>query len=435
MKENDSMNKETNLEQNTSVNHKRKIWIISGIAMTVIICITVAIYLYIDGTQNNVTNLLNKGDIVGVSKLYEKKYANAGFEKQQEFLGYIYLFMSQKYDEYNDEKISYNQVNSLYEQIQHNVIEANEIQNVGKPMTNFKNEIQSLKESKDAYFTGVNCVSNKDYENAIEQFSRVSQVDNNYSKAQSKSAEAKNTWKNESLNYIDEKTAGFEYEEALNILKKLSHYFPNDSIISDKIYSVNSLAIDKAIEQAEADFNATGYQKSIDDIQTALRLVGDSDRLNAELEKYSAYIPAEIYNMECTERSNKRVSKSKISYDNTNQTHINAFSAYHRSFGDENQYEVYPLLGKYDTLTFEVYRNNNEYTKKTDEASGINIYGDGMLLKSITVDKNFSPQNYSLDISDVQRLKIEFDSAGSDASKWTYSLPGEIANIIAKKTR
>ena len=418
---------------NQSSQKKKTAAIISGIAAVVIVCIVVVVFIYINATQNDLTGLLNKGDIAAVSNLYREKYAS-GIDKQQEFMNEIYTFMSQKYDEYNNEKISYESVSLLYEQIHRDIVEANGIQGVMK-LSDYEHNIENLKASKDAYCAGTNNLKQKDYANAIQQYSQVIQADTNYSKAQAESEQAKSTWKSVALTEADTKISSGDYEGAIRDLQALTKYFPTETTITDKIAQIVNLVIENSIKQAENDFSNNGYQTSINDIQEAIRIVGANSQLNAELEKYQAYIPVEIYSMECSERSRKRINKSEIDNDNTNVSHEKALSAYHRSVGDENQYEVYPLLGKYDTLTFEAYRNNDDSTKTSDETSGINIYGDDVLLKEITIDKNFMPQNFSINISGVQKLKIEFDSKGTDASKWLDRLPGNIANVVVFKTQ
>lgn len=424
-----------NLNAKRTSKKRKTAAIISGIAAIVTVCIVVAVFIYINAIQNDLTGLLNKGDIAAVSNLYREKYAS-GIDKQQEFMNEIYTFMSQKYDEYNNEKISYESASLLYEQIHRDIVEANGIQGVMK-LSDYEHNIENLKASKDAYYAGTNNLKQKDYANAIQQYSQVIQADTNYSKAQSESEQAKSTWKSEALAEADTKVSSGDYEGAISDLQAMTKYFPTETSITDKIAQIVNIVVENSIKQAESDFSNNGYQTSINDIQKAIQIVGDNAQLNSVLEKYQAYIPVKITDIECSERSKNRFSKSITGTDNTNDTHDNVIYAYHHGFGkdDGNQYEVYPLMGKYDTLTFEAFRNNSEKTKTSDETISINIYGDDILIKQITIDKSFMPQQYSLDIIGVQKLKIEFDSAPIDAFYWSDVLPGCIANVVVAKTQ
>ena len=98
-----------------------------------------------------------------------------------------------------------------------------------------------------------------------------------------------------------------------------------------------------------------------------------------------------------------------------------------------NQFAVYPLLGKYDTLTFEAYKNN--YDKSNVDDITIKIYGDGTELKSVNINKDVMPATYTVDITNVQKLKIEFVSKNKTVANESGKLPGELANVIVSKTK
>ena len=215
---------------------------------------------------------------------------------------------------------------------------------------------------------------------------------------------------------------------------KEENYFTDDSTFSSKITEVKNNVKNTALSEAESAFSTEGYQKSITIIETAISFCGENEELTNALNKYKAYVPVNIVDIDPSETSrNNKVEKGETGVDNTNQTHKKNLYAFHRLYSQDDAYAVYPLMGKYDTLTFEAYRSN--YDTSTDESITIKIFGDNTELQSIVIDKGFNPNQYSIDISGVQKLKIVFESYDTNVFKQFDKLPGELANVIVSKTK
>ena len=100
-----------------------------------------------------------------------------------------------------------------------------------------------------------------------------------------------------------------------------------------------------ALSEAESAFSTEGYQKSITIIETAISFCGENEELTNALNKYKAYVPVNIVDIDPSETSrNNKVEKGETGVDNTNQTHKKNLYAFHRLYSQDDAYAVYPLM-------------------------------------------------------------------------------------------
>ena len=427
---------ENHIAQHIDSNYKhKKTKYIICVVITVIVIFSILISMfYVHAykcSDKYIFKQLDNRNVLSISSVYQRHYSKTQ-DLQEEFLEILYDYLFINISKFDNEEITYDVAKENYNIVQ-DVVEYNHMQ--GAMIGKYLNTLEGLKESKYAYQNGLTSFKEEEYDVAIGYFEDVISQDKNYSDAQNKIAESKSKLKEKTLVQADELIKSGKYADAIKVVEDVLKFCPNDTELTNKISEIKNVAVQNTISDAQNSFIDEGYQAAINTVDKAINEVGDSDTLNEEREKYQAYIPVALTDIECSERSKKHFSVRESGTDNTNNTHKNTIYVYHHGYGDDNQYEVYPLMGKYDTLTFEAFRNNHEKTKTSDETISINIYGDDILLKKITIDKNFMPQQDSLDISGVQKLKVEFESASTDASKWTDVLPGCIANMVVSKTK
>ena len=158
-------------------------------------------------------------------------------------------------------------------------------------------------------------------------------------------SEAKSAYKQQLMSQADEKINSKDYSGALEILEKGENYFTDDSTFSSKITEVKNNVKNTALSEAESAFSTEGYQKSITIIETAISFCGENEELTNALNKYKAYVPVNIVDIDPSETSrNNKVEKGETGVDNTNQTHKKNLYAFHRLYSQDDAYAVYPLM-------------------------------------------------------------------------------------------
>lgn len=304
--------------------------------------------------------------------------------------------------------------------------------------------VEIAKEAKEKYQKGVAYLEQGKYKEAVEEFEELVQNVKRYPGGLEKLEEARAGYRQYILTESEKLMSQNNYQDAISLLKDGRDYFTDNSEFITKLSEITKTVTDRAISDAQNDFSNSGYEKAISDIEDAISIVGKNTELTDALEKYKEYIPVNICDMTPTNKSNREaIQHSENGTDNKGGSHKNVLYSLHHSTDHKSEWAIYSLDKKYDTLTFEAYRNNSKYTSflkdnqdlYADETIRINIYGDNAILQTITIDKSFAPQSYTLNITDVQNLKIEFESGGTDASQWWNSLPGEIANVVVAKTK
>lgn len=380
--------------------------------------------------------LLDDGNVSKISELYVSNYSKNA-NKQSDFIDKIDTYAESNFNEYVNDSISYDELMRKYNTIQ-SVYDRFSI-NDSEFESNMKSA-DSVKELKELYQKGVAYLEQQDYTKAIDTFTKLLQKSKQYPNGLDKLNEAKSAYKQQLMSLADEKIASQDYSGALTILSGASEYFENDADFSSKINDIKNLVKDSALSEAESAFASDGHEKSEAIIENAISISGESDDLNSALSKYKSYEPVNLYDIEPTETSGgadaNSILKTATSTDNTNQPHEKVMYAYYNGSKYDahvNQFAVYPLLGKYDTLTFEAYKNN--YDKSNVDDITIKIYGDGTELKSVNINKDVMPATYTVDITNVQKLKIEFVSKNKTVANESGKLPGELANVIVSKTK
>lgn len=407
----------------------KKVIIPASICAVLIIALCIGISV-MHNSDSYLYGLLDDGNVSKISELYVSNYSKNA-NKQSDFIDKIDTYAELRLSEYTDDSISYDDLMRKYNTIQ-NIYDRFSIQD-----SNFESKLKtvdSIKELKTLYEKGVAYLNQQNYTDAIDTFEELLDKSKNYPNALDKLNQAKDAYKQQLMTQADEKIKSNDYSGALEILEKGEEYFDNDTTFTSKIAEVKNNVKNTALSEAENAFSTDGYQKAITIIETAISIVGENDDLTNALNKYNAYVPVNVADIEPSETSkNNKVEKGETGTDNTNQTHKKNLYAFHRLYSQDDAYAVYPLMGKYDTLTFEAYRNN--YNTSTDESITIRIFGDNTELQSIVIDKAFVPNQYHIDISGIQKLKIVFESYDTNMFKQFDKLPGELANVVVSKTK
>ncbi|MDL2288198.1 NPCBM/NEW2 domain-containing protein [Oscillospiraceae bacterium OttesenSCG-928-F05] len=91
----------------------------------------------------------------------------------------------------------------------------------------------------------------------------------------------------------------------------------------------------------------------------------------------------------------------------------NSFSVRCPSGKDASGYASFNLGGKYTMLTGKFGIVDDTGTATTDTVFTINIYGDGQLLKSVSIKNGSLPSDFSVDVRGVSSLKFDVPTPAS----------------------
>ena len=86
-----------------------------------------------------------------------------------------------------------------------------------------------------------------------------------------------------------------------------------------------------------------GLSKSITIIETAISFCGENEELTNALNKYKAYVPVNIVDIDPSETSrNNKVEKGETGVDIQIKRHKKNLYAFHRLYSQDDAYAVYP---------------------------------------------------------------------------------------------
>lgn len=160
-------------------------------------------------------------------------------------------------------------------------------------------------------------------------------------------------------------------------------------------------------DQAAAYFSQGKAELAVTNMEIALRLAPNNADFKAKLEEYSTYVPLDLTveqnilsnTVSCYKRNTQTANNGTI-YKNALE--ISAFFS-----TDEEKQISYTLSGKYNKLSGTLFVDQDD---KNDEGTMFfEIYGDGALIyTSPNFARGFLPQEFDVDITGVQNLKLKF---------------------------
>lgn len=407
------------------------------IVITILLCVGVGIYgyMYFFGSikvkrqSEKLLNLIDERQFSEALDFYEKKMKGShGAELIDNFPDKMEKKYESILDEYNNGKLDDGQVDALMSLLE------------SIPLTDpvyfeFYNRYSELYSSKRNYTSALKAIEEKKYEEAVNYLMKVSNADLNYTDAKEKLKDTIVNMINETDNYAnafnmlehysdkfsqeeyesmkqnitdaiinaaDEKVKAYlnsgKYDEAKEYLSALAKTYPDISVLSQKLSSLESVYIQNVKLTAQKYFDEKDYGKAASTIKMALAQVGDENTELMELyQEYKSYLGIYIDEL-VTLRYSKDLCKGQNVKDNTGKTHIHSFS-----FGGSVEYL---LDGKYSLFSGTIALPMSN--KNTLEEYYYKIYGDEQLL--YTSDKFTAgslPADFSIDISNVKVMKIE----------------------------
>lgn len=397
---------------------------------------------------------VDKMDFDGALDYYDEKVD--GSSKEREIRKEVKSEMEDKYeailDKYNEGELDDDALEDLYEFVEELKLDNDDYED-------FSDKLVELKTSKQNYEWALNSLEEEDYQMAIYYLQQVVKSDKNYKEAQAKLEETENAQVEEKLSGVEEYLADQDYEEAINLLNSYKYDFEDNEKFKELYEKVNKEVVDYSkaeinkyfeeddyseasnfirnlalyyfsdneemnelynniddnyaafvIAKADKEFAAKNYADAAVLIQDAINAIGDdNDKLNAANEKYSKYLPVYLNDMDYSDLSGTR--------------YINYFGSTSDYFGNKykNSYYIYGLLKKPGYAVYDIKGEYNTFKgvasiiesySEIDGVKAFEIYGDDKLLyTSPAMTTDSTAENFEIDITGVQKIKINYPVA------------------------
>lgn len=274
----------------------------------------------------------------------------------------------------------------------------------------------------------------KDYDAAIKYFSLVIIEDTTYNTSVDMSTTCVSVIFDEALQKANADFDSGNTENALNTLKEvqesLSQYGDSQER-SDAIDAAIASYAESYMKKAEEYLKAGDVEAAIGHVEAAIA-INPNGGYEDKLEEYKKYLPLKLYDEDNVLAEVERNSLAVVGFNensvvaNDNKTYDNC--TYFNPSGFEPSelfYSIeYNLSGNYNTVTGTIIVP--QQYKSLDQEFYFEAYGDGKLLyTSPKSGCGILPQEFSFDVSGVQRLEIR-----------CYGYGGHfyISDFIAKKT-
>ena len=408
---------------------------------------------------DKILSYIDKMDFSGALDYYDDKVD--GSSKEKEIRKEVKHEMDDKYeliyDKYNEGEIDEKDIEDLLEFV-------DELKLDNDDFRKFMSKLDDLKESKEYYQKALDCLEDEDYSDAIYYFDYVIEDDKNYDKAQEKKAEIEEKIIDEKLEGYDEYIEDDDYKSAKNLLDGISYsygdtdrykelvkelnekvveyskseiqtYFENDEYddAEDFMYSLYyyyfddsdemkelyygledsyvEFIIDKADDEAK-NKNSAGAAAILKNAVNNIIGNGNED-LNAAYEKYKAYLPVYLVDLEPTEKEGySQTGYYDVSSDIFENNYTTAFY-YLDTFGDGDCWMTYNVAGAYDKFSGTIAPRDSYDTVNNKQV--VQVYADDALVyTSPEMTDSTQPVKFDIDIKGKNTVKIVYVAGGTN---------------------
>lgn len=183
----------------------------------------------------------------------------------------------------------------------------------------------------------------------------------------------------------------------------------NNADVIERRNSLQAQYREQVVSKAAETYAAEGYTAAISVVNEAIAVLPGDETILEQLAMYKSYAPTYLSTL--TPYTEKYIY---IGLDGGKDNYENAYIG-DRCFSANNYYYdgelKYNIASKYTTLSGILFVPYFSRNNDTEEAT-IEVYGDDVLLYEVTNISNTSkPQNFSVDISNVEFLTIRFIDA------------------------
>lgn len=258
--------------------------------------------------------------------------------------------------------------------------------------------LMNLQQSKQAYCSGVYDYTAGNYEDALSAFSEVIETDSLYQTASSKAQECVNSYIESAVSDADAYFQAGDYESGEQAIDAVREQVESLGIDASSVDSYLQVSAKTYADRAAEFYSAQKYSAAVVQMEIAARLDPSNSEYQTTLDTYKTYLPFDM-----TQEANiLSMSGYYVHQDamtaNNGKTYYNCLQ-----LGDEI---LYSLNGNYTELTGTIFISSDD--KNDIGVTTIEIYADDELVyTSPNITAGFLPQPLSIDVTDVQMLKIK----------------------------
>ena len=371
---------------------------------------------------DNFTILLDAGEYAKAAAMYQNT-AIGNTQREIEIQNALADFAASVVKDYLEDRCDYDAANTDLDTVGR-VVEQTGMELPA--LADSEKQLEEAKASKIAYDSGCELMAGQDYAGAIVQFQKVVQGDSHYADAQEQIQTAAGFCKSAALTQAEAYAAEKDYDNALQTIEQTLAILPDDSDLKTKQATYSQNYITAAIAQADKALVDPGkdYEKAIDLLRPAMQKFPDDTSLQKKHEYYMGFAPVSIFDMEPFTEEHYGIEIESSVEDNMG-------NVYECAFYDENPYSsaissTYDIGKQYNLLAGTIAVGEHNFY---DHAGSVKIYGDGRLLTEIKMEKASKPSHFSVDITGVTDLKIEYPGNGSYSNNEII-----VADVTLQKT-
>ena len=230
------------------------------------------------------------------------------------------------------------------------------------------------------------------------------------------------------MSQVQEYINNEKYDLAITLLNKANSDLQSNPTIKSKLNEIENLkqnkeraeTISKDLKEAETIFKEQGYEQAVSFLKSSDYY--SSQEIQAAIANYESYKPINLFSMDFWD-SNNNVTKVAGPYsiqDNLGNEHPNSYCIYDIAF---KTYVTYRIDGQFNHLNG-LYFLDYEH-RSTSYKGTFTVYGDDdTVLFTTSLEKGMEPVRFSVDISGVKDLKLEYIS-----SAWMADWPEQYYNF------
>lgn len=211
------------------------------------------------------------------------------------------------------------------------------------------------------------------------------------------------------------------YDETIKILSNCDKDMlpKNDKKIASELTQATKEYRSQVLSVAENYAKDGDYSAATEYLHSSLSALPDDEAIIAKIEEYSSMQPVSLYDLEYFD------AFMEAPYQKEEMCKLNDGKEYekgllfHPSTGDDTTWVDFKIDGQYSTFSGKLGIAFKDRTSKHKDT--IKVYGDNVLLyTSDTFTSGVEPQDFTIDISGVQHLKIECTGTYSESALFDY---------------
>ncbi|WP_417204690.1 DUF5780 domain-containing protein [Acetoanaerobium sticklandii] len=286
----------------TEKHPKNKIVLLTSFGIVIIIALIITAVFIINNPVHAFMKSINNSDYVKATSVYNEKI-KGNLEKEESLEEALKEEIKIIFDNYVDKTIDYNKANDMLNGIEKTGVLLKEINNA-------KTDINNLQNSRISFSTGIELENSKNYVEALIEFRKVIEKDENYELAKEKTEKIANNYKSDIIAQIDKIASDNNYEEAIKLIEQALKALPNDIDLVAKKTNYKKL-----YEEKKAEEQRLLKEKQAEDLRLLMeKLESEQEVYVVKTSQYTNIIDTNFIAVTVKNNTNKRVKSYTIGF-------------------------------------------------------------------------------------------------------------------------